>query len=276
MADPDAEQEAVREVVAQRRVRRGGLARLVGPHVQDPGGRDQRGRRLEHRADVVDVGRPADPPRAVTEVLGDLGGLAGKLLAEWPVGDWQRDDGESEDTFLILPDEEEEPASPPVPSDRRRNTRRAATVAAGVAAVVLGFALSYDNGDGTQKQKQKQTAAQSQTQDQVQRQAQPQTPRVEPPQTPQTPQGTPTPGFGGADLTGAAADKAAKAALTQFPGSIERVTSGPSGGYIVHVIQPEAGEVHVVVSDDFKVLGSDSGRGGGGVPGPNSDPGNPS
>jgi hypothetical protein len=89
------------------------------------------------------------------------------------------------------------------------------------------------------------------------------------PQLPQVPQGGGQ-GFGGADLTGSGAAKAAKAAVAQFPGDVERVTAGPTGGgYVVHVIQPDGNEVHVVVSDEFKVLGSDAGRGGVPQPAPN-------
>jgi hypothetical protein len=79
-------------------------------------------------------------------------------------------------------------------------------------------------------------------------------------------------GFGGPDLTGAPATKAAEAALAQYPGSVERVTQGPTGdGYIVHVFQSDGNEVHVVVSDGFKVRGSDAGQappgfGGGSAP----------
>jgi hypothetical protein len=96
--------------------------------------------------------------------------------------------------------------------------------------------------------------------------------RVPPPQTPQTqippaqvplvPQGAPPQGFGGADLTGPAAAKAAEAAVARYPGSVERVTRGPAGrGYVVHVFQADGNELHVLVDDQFKVQDSDSGSG---------------
>ena len=83
--------------------------------------------------------------------------------------------------------------------------------------------------------------------------------QTQPPQQNSVPPG----GFGGADLTGNGAAKAARAALSKYPGSIERVTAGPSGGYVVHVFTADGYEVHVLVSNGFKVLGSD---GGGGPP----------
>ena len=174
------------------------------------------------------------------------------------LGDWQRDAPDQGDTVVILPDDEGEAAPD---SDRPRDLRRAL---AGVAAIALLCALVVvvsSGGDGNSP-----TSA---------------VPAIPPAQTPQPqpPQGAAPPGFGGPDLTGAAAIKAAKAALAQYPGDIERVTQGPGGGgYIVHVIQPDGNEVHVVVSDGFKVLGSDAGRFGGGAqpPTPGDGSTNPS
>ena len=174
------------------------------------------------------------------------------------LGDWQRDAPDQGDTVVILPDEEEE--APP-DTDRPRNRRRAL---AGVAAIGLLCALLVvvsSGGDGNSLT--------------------PAAPEIPPAQTPQTqpPQGAVPPGFGGPDLTGAAATKAAEAALAQYPGDVERVTAGPGGGgYVVHVIQPDGNEVHVLVGDGFKVLGSDAGRFGGGAqpPTPSDGSTNPS
>ena len=175
------------------------------------------------------------------------------------LGDWQRDaddragPADQDDTVVILPDDEgiDEQAAL-----RRRNRQRAGATAAALA-VLTALVLTLTSGGDDNRLT---TAAQQQ-------QAPPaQTPQAQPqvPPTPQAPQG----GFGGPDLTGPAATKAAEAALSKFPGDIERVTAGPGGsGYVVHVIQGDGDEVHVAVSDEFKVLGSDAGRGGPGFGG---------
>jgi hypothetical protein len=85
VADADAEDEPPREVRAQDRVSLGRLARLVAPDVEDAGRGDEGRRRLQDRADVGNVRRTADPPRAVAELLGELGRLAGALGSERPV-----------------------------------------------------------------------------------------------------------------------------------------------------------------------------------------------
>jgi hypothetical protein len=187
------------------------------------------------------------------------------------LGDWQRDhheepavprqvaDRDQLDTFVIMPldDAEEQPPEP------RRNAHRGL---AGLAAVALLFGLGFVvSSGGTDKP------------------LVPEPSRVPPPQTPQTPntqvppaqvpvpQGAPPQGFGGADLTGPAAAKAAEAALARYPGTVERVTRGPAGrGYVVHVFQADGNEVHVLVDDQFKVQDSDSGS-----PRPNSGSGTP-
>jgi hypothetical protein len=177
------------------------------------------------------------------------------------LGDWQQREDEEiarpadqEDTVTILPDDE------PVDEQaalRRRNRQRTVATAAAVA-VLAGLVLRLTaGGDDTRLQTAATQVPPAQT---PQAQPQPQLPA-----TPQVPQGG---GFGGADLTGPAATKAAQAALSKFPGDIERVTAGPGGdGYIVHVIQGDGNEVHVAVDDEYKVLGSDAGRGGPGFGG---------
>jgi hypothetical protein len=196
-------------------------------------------------------------------------------------GDWQRDDedptpsrhaaagSDQADTVLITPIDDG-------PAERRAERRRQLKrrIAGGAAIAVLCaliFAL-FSAGDDNQISSARQETSPAQTP-----QAQPQAPRFQVPQTPQVPQGAGPPGgFGGPDLTGPAATKAAKAALAKFPGDIERVTAGPGGGgYVVHVIQGDGCEVHVVVSGGFKVLGSDAGAngcGGGAAPAPTPAP----
>jgi hypothetical protein len=179
------------------------------------------------------------------------------------LGDWQRDDAAEpaqDDTVVILPDEEGEVE----PQDHQRRNRQRAVATAAAATVLAALALTLFSGDD---EKLRTTAAQAPPAQSPQ--AQPQVPA---PQLPQVPQGGGG-GFGGPDLTGPAATKAAKAALSKFPGDIERVTAGPGGGgYVVHVIEGDGNEVHVVVSDEFKVLGSDADRGGPGFGGGGTGP----
>jgi hypothetical protein len=161
------------------------------------------------------------------------------------LGDWQRDGQEPDesDTVRIMPVDE---ADLRWRAERRRKLRRgAAIVAAGALAIALGVVWSSggDHEPVTAQQQQVPLA---------------QAPQL---QLPQAPQGAPPQGFGGPDLTGPAAAKAAAAALAKFPGDIERVTEGPAGGYVVHVFQADGTEVHVLVNDQFKVEGSDANSG---------------
>jgi hypothetical protein len=70
------------------------------------------------------------------------------------------------------------------------------------------------------------------------------------------------PGFG-TPVSDAAAKKAAKAATAKYPGQVEHVMQLPDGSYVVHVIT-SSGEVHVLVSKAFKVIGKDTFGGPGG------------
>lgn len=171
-------------------------------------------------------------------------------------GDWRRDEelpqtraANPTDTVLITPEDEPEAE----PAERRPDARRAvATAAAAAFLAVLAFAV-FSGGDDKAVVSDEPQTPPSQT---PLPQAQPQVPQT------QVPQGAPQGGFGGPDLTGDAATKAAQAALQKYPGDIERVTRGPTGdGYVVHVIQPDGNEVHVLVDDQFKVQGSDANRG---------------
>jgi hypothetical protein len=177
------------------------------------------------------------------------------------LGDWQRDDEpalaqpvaadlDRADTVVITPEDD----GGTEPDERRRKGRRRL---AGLAALALlcavGFALSSGGSDKPVASQQAQAPAAQIPQAPLQL---PQT------QVPQVPQGAPPQGFGGPDLTGAEATRAAEAAVAKYPGNVERVTRGPAGGgYVVHVIQPDGNEVHVVVDDQFKVQGSDAGGG---------------
>jgi hypothetical protein len=68
------------------------------------------------------------------------------------------------------------------------------------------------------------------------------------------------PGFGAA-ATGTAAAKAGKAATARYPGTVEGVLKLQDSSYVVHVIT-SSGEVHVAVSKDFAVTGTQRGPGG--------------
>ena len=82
--------------------------------------------------------------------------------------------------------------------------------------------------------------------------------------TSSSPQGVP-PGMG-TTVSGAAADKAKAAALAKYPGTAERVEKLSDGSYVVHVIQKSGGEVHVKVSKDFAVTGTETGPPAGAAP----------
>jgi hypothetical protein len=169
------------------------------------------------------------------------------------LGDWHRDDEpappqpsaadpDQGDSVVFMPSDDGDTR----PAEHRRNVRRGVAAVAAIALVcAVWFAVTA--GDDA-----KPVASASS-----------QFPPAQAPQSqvPPVPQGPPQ-GFGGADLTGRAATKAAEAAVAKYPGNVERVTRGPTGGgYVVHVIQPDGNEVHVAVDDQFKVQGSDAGTG---------------
>jgi hypothetical protein len=170
------------------------------------------------------------------------------------LGDWNRDQDEAPpqpvDTFVITPEDDVE--AQPV-EHRRIVQRRVAGLAAIALLAALGFAVSSGGSDNPVASVEGQAPAAQAPQTQI--------PQAQIPQAPsQVPQGAPPQGFGGPDLTGAEATKAAQAAVAKYPGDVERVTRGTGGGgYIVHVIQPDGNEVHVVVDDQFKVQGSEDG-----------------
>jgi hypothetical protein len=164
------------------------------------------------------------------------------------LGDWNRDEEtppEPVDTFVITPEDDADAQ----PAERRRKLQREIAGLAAIALLAaLGFAVSSGGNDTPVASDQAQVPAAQAPQSQI-------------PQAPsQVPQGTPPQGFGGPDLTGTEATKAAQAAVAKYPGDVERVTRGPGGGgYVVHVIQADGNEVHVVVDDQFKVQGSEDG-----------------
>jgi hypothetical protein len=173
------------------------------------------------------------------------------------LGDWRSDeepasprplaaDPDDGDTVVITPEDD---WGAQHAEHRRRVRRRVAGLAAVAVLCALGFAVLSGGSD-----EQPLLSEQSQG-------PPAQAPPTQIPQAPpQVPQGSPPQGFGGPDLTGPEATKAAEAALAKYPGDIERVTRGPAGGgYVVHVFQPDGNEVHVLVDDKFKVQGSDAG-----------------
>jgi hypothetical protein len=169
------------------------------------------------------------------------------------LGDWQQRQGDPQqaDTVTILPVEDEDEGPPPPVDQRRRNIQRG--VAAGALALVIALALALLSGDDKPLTSERAVSPPAQAP-----QAQPQVPQGQIPPV----QGGPGQGFGGPDLTGPEAQKAAEAALSKYPGDIERVTRDSSGGgYVVHVIQPDGNEVHVLVDGEFHVEGSDAGGG---------------
>jgi hypothetical protein len=164
------------------------------------------------------------------------------------LGDWHRDeeptlprpaaaDRDGSDTVVIIPDDDGS-AQPPVAHPR--NVRRAVAGAGAVAVLCALVFAFFPRGEDTPSASEQSAQAPPEAQ-----------PQVPPSQVP--------PGFGGPDLTGADATKAAQAAVAKYPGDVERVTRGPAGGgYVVHVIQADGNEVHVVVDDEFEVQGSDA------------------
>ena len=96
----------------------------------------------------------------------------------------------------------------------------------------------------------------------------------QPPPGPENEQaGAVPPGFGTA-ATGADAEKAKKAALAKYPGTVERVMKLDDGSYVVHVITSDgSGELHVLVDEAFNVTGTEAGGRGGPPPGGMIPPG---
>jgi hypothetical protein len=73
-------------------------------------------------------------------------------------------------------------------------------------------------------------------------------------------------GFG-TPVTGATLTKLKSVATAKYAGaSVERANMLPDGSYEVHVIQSNGTELHVLVSKDFKVTGTEQGGGPGGSP----------
>jgi hypothetical protein len=84
------------------------------------------------------------------------------------------------------------------------------------------------------------------------------------------------PGGMGTAVTGATLTKLKAVATAKYPGTVERAMKLADGSYVVHVIQSSSkGEVHVLVSKDFKVTGTQKGGPpGGGAPPSGSAPPN--
>jgi hypothetical protein len=87
--------------------------------------------------------------------------------------------------------------------------------------------------------------------------------------------GGPPPGGSGfgTPVTGANAAKVKAAALARYPGTVERIVAIPGGRYVAHVFRSGGGgEVHVLVSGGFQVIGLTPGPGAPGGPGGASPP----
>src|SRR5439155_13364464 len=78
------------------------------------------------------------------------------------------------------------------------------------------------------------------------------------PQGGRAPQGGQAPPGFGSEVTGATASRIEKLVLAKYPGSIEVVVQLPDGSYVVHDIT-SIGELHVGVSKEFKITGTDAG-----------------
>jgi hypothetical protein len=75
-------------------------------------------------------------------------------------------------------------------------------------------------------------------------------------------------GFGqGTPLLGDAYNKAQASALAKYPGTIQTIEQLADGTIVVHVIQADGSEVHVLEDKNYVVTGIDSGPGGGEFPG---------
>jgi hypothetical protein len=135
-------------------------------------------------------------------------------------------------------------STPPQILRRHRNTLTGAVAAVAVAGVLAGCGSSSSSTQST---------------------ASP-TPAAA---TSASPQGVP-PGMG-TTVTGAAAAKAKAAATAKYPGTVERVVQLPDGSYEVHVVT-KSGEVHVKVSKDFQVTGTETGPPAGATPPAGSAP----
>ena len=82
MADPDAEQHAARRLAGELGMSGRDLARLVLPHVEDPGGDGDPLGRVEQRPEGKQVGRATQPERPKAEVLDQLGRDAGVVFTD--------------------------------------------------------------------------------------------------------------------------------------------------------------------------------------------------
>src|SRR4051794_18044962 len=71
----------------------------------------------------------------------------------------------------------------------------------------------------------------------------------------------------GTEVTGATLTRLEAAATARYPGRVEHAMQLPDGSYVVHVIRSGgSGEVHVLVSKEFKVTGVDQGGPPSGAP----------
>jgi hypothetical protein len=75
------------------------------------------------------------------------------------------------------------------------------------------------------------------------------------------------PGGMGTAVTGSTLTKLKAVATAKYPGTVERAMKLSDGSYVVHVIQSGSkGEVHVLVSKDLEITGTQKGGPPGGAP----------
>jgi hypothetical protein len=88
--------------------------------------------------------------------------------------------------------------------------------------------------------------------------------------TAQASQGAPgaggRPGAMGTPVSGATLTRLKAVVLAKYPGTVERAVKLSDGSYVVHVVRSGGSEVHVTVSKDLAVTGTEQGPPGGGSP----------
>ena len=149
----------------------------------------------------------------------------------------------------------ERPASAPTGGGLRAKVTKAVAAVAAVAVMVFG-ANAMTKGDSSSAS----SAANG-------------GPAAFPDQGGAAPQQTGAPGQGamppdmGTAVTGSTLTKLESVATAKYPGEVERAMQLSDGSYVVHVIQSSGdGEVHVLISKDFEITGTEQGGPPSGAP----------